>query len=85
LYTTSAALTVNRIIDLFPSAEKDMVRSMLSDSLRAVVTQSLMKRRVGGQIPAHEIMIGTPAIGDLREKTRWPRYIRSFKQGLNLE
>jgi twitching motility protein PilT len=65
LHTTLAALTVNRIIDLFPSAEKDMVRSMLSDSLRAVVTQSLMKRRVGGQIPAHEIMIGTPAIGDL--------------------
>jgi twitching motility protein PilT len=65
LHTASAALTVNRIIDVFPSAEKDMVRSMLSDSLRAVATQSLMKRRVGGRIAVHEIMIGTPAIGDL--------------------
>jgi twitching motility protein PilT len=65
LHTTSAALTVNRIVGVFPSTEKDMVRSMLSDSLRVVVTQSLMKRRVGGQIPAHEIMIGTPTIGDL--------------------
>tara|TARA_B100000795_G_scaffold251199_1_gene219857 strand:- start:6843 stop:7934 length:1092 start_codon:yes stop_codon:yes gene_type:complete len=65
LHTTSAALTVNRIIDVFPSAEKDMVRSMLSDSLQAVVTQTLMKRRVGGRIAAHEIMIGTPAIRNL--------------------
>ena len=65
LHTTPAALTVNRIIDVFPFAEKVMVRSMLSDSLRAEVTQSLMKRRVGGRIAAHEIMIGTPAIGNL--------------------
>jgi len=65
LQTTLAALTVKRIIDVFPSAEKVMVRSMLSDSLRAVATHSLMKRRVGGPIAAHEIMIGTPAIGDL--------------------
>ena len=65
LHTTSAALTVNRIIDVFPSDEKDMVRSMLSDSLQAVVTQTLMKRRVGGRIAAHEIMIGTPAIRNL--------------------
>ena len=65
LHTTSAALTVNRIIDVFPAAEKDMVRSMLSDSLQAVVTQTLMKRKVGGRIAAHEIMIGTPAIRNL--------------------
>ena len=65
LHTTSAALTVNRIIDVFPAAEKDMVRSMLSDSLQAVVTQTLMKRKVGGRIAAHEIMIGIPAVRNL--------------------
>ncbi len=65
LHTTSAALTINRIIDVFPAEEKDMVRSMLSDSLQAVVTQTLMKKVGGGRIAAHEIMIGTPAIRNL--------------------
>jgi twitching motility protein PilT len=65
LHTTSAALTINRIIDVFPEGEKDMVRSMLSDSLQAVVTQTLMKKVGGGRIAAHEIMIGTPAVRNL--------------------
>ena len=65
LHTTSAALTINRIIDVFPAEEKDMVRSMLSDSLQAVVTQTLMKKVGGGRIAAHEIMIGTPAVRNL--------------------
>ncbi len=66
LHTSSAAKTIDRIIDVFPAAEKEMVRSMLSESLQAVISQSLMKRKDGtGRIAAHEIMIGTPAIRNL--------------------
>ncbi len=65
LHTSSAAKTVDRIVDVFPAAEKDMVRAMLSESLRAVIAQSLLKKLSGGRIAAHEIMIGTPAIRNL--------------------
>ena len=65
LHTTSAALTINRIVDVFPAEEKDMVRSMLSDSLQAVVTQTLLKKVGGGRIAAHEIMIGAPSVRNL--------------------
>ena len=65
LHTTSAAKTIDRIIDVFPAAEKSMVRSMLSESLRAVISQTLLKKIGGGRIAAHEIMIGTPAIRNL--------------------
>ncbi len=66
LHTSSAAKTIDRIIDVFPAAEKDMVRSMLSESLRAVISQALLKRKDGsGRVAAHEIMIGTPAIRNL--------------------
>src|SRR5512136_1258301 len=65
LHTSSAAKTIDRIIDVFPAAEKDMVRAMLSESLRAVISQTLLKRIGGGRVAAHEIMIGTPAIRNL--------------------
>jgi twitching motility protein PilT len=65
LHTSSAAKTIDRIIDVFPAAEKEMVRAMLSESLRAVISQTLLKRIGGGRIAAHEIMIGTPAIRNL--------------------
>ncbi len=65
LHTTSAAKTIDRVIDVFPAEEKDMVRSMLSESLQAVVAQTLLKRSSGGRVAAHEIMIGTPAIRNL--------------------
>ena len=65
LHTTSAAKTIDRIIDVFPAEEKDMVRSMLSESLNAVVSQTLLKKVNGGRVAAHEIMIGTPAIRNL--------------------
>ena len=65
LHTTSAAKTIDRIIDVFPAEEKEMVRSMLSESLNAVVSQTLLKKVNGGRIAAHEIMIGTPAIRNL--------------------
>ncbi len=65
LHTTSAPKTIDRIIDVFPGEEKDMVRSMLSESLRAVISQTLLKKVSGGRIAAHEIMIGIPAIRNL--------------------
>jgi len=65
LHTTSAAKTIDRIVDVFPGQEKDMVRSMLSESLRAVISQTLLKRTGGGRVAAHEIMLGTPAIRNL--------------------
>ncbi len=65
LHTSSAAKTIDRIIDVFPGAEKDMVRSMLSESLRAVISQTLLKKVGGGRVAAHEIMIGIPAIRNL--------------------
>jgi twitching motility protein PilT len=65
LHTSSAAKTIDRVVDVFPAAEKDMVRAMLSESLRAVISQTLMKKIGGGRIAAHEIMIGTPAIRNL--------------------
>ncbi|MDO8315523.1 MAG: type IV pilus twitching motility protein PilT [Rugosibacter sp.] len=66
LHTSSAAKTIDRIIDVFPAAEKEMVRSMLSESLKAVISQTLCKNMDGtGRVAAHEIMIGTPAIRNL--------------------
>lgn len=65
LHTTSAAKTIDRIIDVFPAAEKSMVRSMLSESLRAVISQTLIKKNGGGRVAAHEIMMGIPAIRNL--------------------
>jgi twitching motility protein PilT len=65
LHTSSAAKTIDRIVDVFPAAEKDMVRAMLSESLRAVISQTLMKKIGGGRVAAHEIMMGTPAIRNL--------------------
>jgi twitching motility protein PilT len=66
LHTSSAAKTVDRIIDVFPAAEKDMVRAMLSESIVAVISQTLLKTKDGqGRVAAHEIMIGNPAIRNL--------------------
>ncbi|MGB5210840.1 MAG: type IV pilus twitching motility protein PilT [Gammaproteobacteria bacterium] len=65
LHTSSAAKTIDRVVDVFPAGEKDMVRSMLSESLRAVISQTLLKKNGGGRVAAHEIMIGTAAIRNL--------------------
>lgn len=66
LHTSSAAKTIDRIVDVFPPAEKDMVRTMLSESLEAVISQTLLRTRDGnGRVAAHEIMIATPAIRNL--------------------
>lgn len=66
LHTTGAAKTVDRIVDVFPAGEKEMVRSMLSESLRAVISQTLLKTRDGnGRVAAHEILLSTPAVRNL--------------------
>ena len=66
LHTSGAAKTVDRIVDVFPAGEKEMVRAMLSESLRAVISQTLLKTKdESGRVAAHEIMIGTPAIRNL--------------------
>ena len=75
LHTSSAAKTIDRVVDVFPAEEKDMVRAMLSESLRAVISQTLLKKNGGGRVAAHEIMIGTPAIRNLiRENKIAQRY-----------
>ncbi|PCJ33284.1 MAG: twitching motility protein PilT [Gammaproteobacteria bacterium] len=81
LHTSSAAKTIDRIIDVFPAAEKDMVRSMLSESLRAVISQTLMKKIGGGRIAAHEIMIGTPAIRNLIREGKVPQMYSAIQTG----
>ena len=72
---------MDRIIDVFPAAEKGMVRSMLSESLRAVISQSLLKRIGGGRIAAHEIMIGTPAIRNLIREDKVAQMYSSIQTG----
>jgi twitching motility protein PilT len=81
LHTSSAAKTVDRIVDVFPGGEKDMVRSMLSESIRAVISQTLLKRIGGGRIAAHEIMMGTPAIRNLIREGKIAQMYSSIQTG----
>ena len=81
LHTSSAAKTVDRIVDVFPAAEKDMVRAMLSESLRAVISQTLLKKKGGGRVAAHEIMIGTPAIRNLIRENKVAQMYSSIQTG----
>ena len=81
LHTTSAAKTVDRIIDVFPAAEKDMVRSMLSESLRAVIAQTLLKKIGGGRCAAHEILIATPAIRNLIRENKVAQMYSAIQTG----
>ena len=84
LHTTSAAKTIDRIIDVFPAAEKGMVRSMLSESLQAVIAQTLLKKVGGGRVAVHEIMIGTPAIRNLIREDKVAQMYSSIQTGLNV-
>lgn len=84
LHTSSAAKTIDRIIDVFPAAEKDMVRAMLSESLRAVISQTLMKKNGGGRLAAHEIMIGTPAIRNLIREGKVAQMYSAIQTGQNI-
>ncbi len=82
LHTSSAAKTIDRIVDVFSAAEKDMVRAMLSESLRAVISQTLLKVKDGnGRVAAHEIMIGTPAIRNLIRENKIAQMYSSIQTG----
>jgi twitching motility protein PilT len=81
LHTSSAAKTIDRIVDVFPGEEKDMVKAMLSESLRAVISQTLLKRIGGGRVAAHEIMIGTPAIRNLIREGKIAQMYSSIQTG----
>ena len=81
LHTSSAAKTIDRVVDVFPAEEKDMVRAMLSEPLRAVISQTLMKKNGGGRIAAHEIMIGTPAIRNLIRENKIAQMYSAIQTG----
>lgn len=81
LHTSSAAKTIDRIIDVFPAGEKPMVRSMLSESLRAVISQALLKKVGGGRTAAWEIMVGIPAIRNLIREDKVAQMYSSIQTG----
>ena len=81
LHTSSAAKTVDRIVDVFPAAEKEMVRPMLSESLRSVISQTLLKKKGGGRVAAHEIMIGNPAIRNLIRENKVAQMYSAIQTG----
>ncbi len=81
LHTSSAAKTIDRIIDVFPAGEKGMVRSMLSESLRAVIAQTLLKKIGGGRTAAWEIMVGTPAIRNLIREDKVAQMYSAIQTG----
>ncbi len=81
LHTTSAAKTIDRVIDVFPADEKAMVRSMLSESLQAVISQTLLKRKSGGRVAAHEIMRGTSAIRNLIREDKVAQMYSAIQTG----
>lgn len=84
LHTTSAAKTIDRIVDVFPANEKAMVRSMLSESLQAVISQTLMKKNGGGRVAAHEIMRGTAAIRNLIREDKVAQMYSAIQTGASL-
>ncbi len=81
LHTSSAAKTIDRIVDVFPAAEKDMIRAMLSESLKAVISQTLLKKIGGGRVAAHEIMVGTPAIRNLIRENKIAQMYSAIQTG----
>ncbi|MDO8651433.1 MAG: type IV pilus twitching motility protein PilT [Undibacterium sp.] len=85
LHTSSAAKTIDRIVDVFPAEEKEMVRSMLSESLQAVISQSLLKTKDGsGRVAVHEIMVGTPAIRNLIREAKIAQMYSAIQTGSNV-
>ncbi len=81
LHTSSAAKTIDRLVDVFPAEEKDMIRAMLSESLKMVVSQVLLKKVGGGRIAAHEIMVCTPAIKNLIRENKVPQMYSAIQTG----
>ena len=84
LHTQSAAKTIDRVVDVFPAQEKAMVRSMLSESLKAVISQTLLKKQGGGRVAAHEIMICTPAIRNLIREDKVAQMYSAIQTGAQM-
>ncbi|HJV79732.1 MULTISPECIES: type IV pilus twitching motility protein PilT [Oxalobacteraceae] len=85
LHTSSAAKTIDRIVDVFPAEEKEMIRAMLSESLQAVISQTLLKTKDGsGRVAAHEIMLGTPAIRNLIREAKVAQMYSTIQTGSNI-
>lgn len=82
LHTSSAAKTIDRVIDVFPAGEQEMIRAMLSESLRGVISQTLMKKVGGGRVAAHEIMISTPPIRNLIRENKVPQMYSAIQTGM---
>lgn len=83
LHTTSAPKTVDRIIDVFPGDEKSVIRTMLSESLQGVISQKLLKKKAGGRVAAHEILIGTPAVRNLIREDKVAQIYSALQAGAN--
>ncbi|MBE9562784.1 MAG: type IV pilus twitching motility protein PilT [Proteobacteria bacterium] len=81
LHTASAAKTIDRIVEVFPTAEKSTIRTMVSESIQAIVAQSLLKKIGGGRIAAHEILVGTPAIRNLIRENKVAQMYSSMQTG----
>jgi len=81
LHTSSAAKTIDRLVEVFPTEEKDTIRTMISESLKAVVSQSLLKKNGGGRVAAHEIMVCTPAIRNLIRENKTAQMFSSIQTG----
>lgn len=84
LHTTSAPKTIDRIINVFPAGEQDMIRAMLSESLEAVIAQTLLKRKGGGRVAAHEILLGVPAVRNLIRENKIPQIFSVLQTGQNI-
>ncbi|MFZ2315049.1 MAG: type IV pilus twitching motility protein PilT [Gammaproteobacteria bacterium] len=84
LHTSSAPRTINRIVDVFPAGEKEMIRNMLSESLQAVICQTLVKKVGGGRAAALEIMLGTPAIRNLIREDKVSQMMTAIQTGADV-
>jgi twitching motility protein PilT len=81
VHTTSAIKTIDRLVDVFPTSEKPIVRSMLSESLQAVISQLLLAKEGGGRVAAFEIMIGTQAVRNLIREGKIAQMYSSIQTG----
>jgi twitching motility protein PilT len=81
LHTNNAAKTIDRIVEVFPTAEKPTVRTMLSESIQAVISQTLLKKIGGGRLAVHEILIGTPAIRNLIRENKVAQMYSAMQTG----
>jgi len=84
LHTTSASKTMDRIIDVFPAGEKEMVRAMLSESLEGIISQNLLKKVGGGRVAVHEILVGTPAIRNLIREAKVAQIYSAIQTGSSM-